>query len=164
MAKLVLWDDEALRVTAAGVWLHGGEPLHPRVQRLFARHLFWRPGEGYSIRIRADRQPLKVEDTALHVLACHVVTGAGQHAPFAGAELTFSHGERQLCDVGRLYQSPGHVLYTQVVAGGLRLPCRFVPQAYYSLAVHFTPGDDGSFRLAGRPLQLLPGAPEVEVL
>ncbi len=137
MAELFEIVDLPIRINSRGQWLHGDEPLHPRVQILFEKNVVPRVGGHYAVVLGHARQQLQVDDTAYFVRSIveHGDTpGAG--AGLRGVTLSLSDGHSEELQPQSLMQSPEHVLYCRIVRHGLSVPCRFSPHQYHSILLH----------------------------
>lgn len=152
MAQLLIMPDLPIRVRARGAWLHGDEPLHPRVATLFAQHVVPSVDGQYEVRLGFARQTLEVEDTAFFVRASHetVVDGA-----LVAVRLSLSDGVDELLDPTTLMQSADHVLYCRIRRHGLRVPCRFTPAQYHTLAMFAELVDERAYLRIGGALWAL---------
>ena len=140
MAYLLELPELPIRVNGRGEWLHGDQPLHPRVATLFARHVVPTPEGAYFIQIGAQRQPLEVVDTPYWVRACHVdAPGEALRA----VKLRISDGAEELLDPTTLMQSEDNVLYCRVQRSHLLVPCRFTPAQYHTLALYMETEGEG---------------------
>ena len=134
MAKLLILPDLPICVTARGEWLHGDTPLHPRVAKLFARHVVPLADGGYEVRLGPmTHQRLEVADTAFFVLSITQHVEAGR---LTGVTLTLSDAATEALDPTTLRQSAANVLYCDVQRHGMRVPCRFTAAQYHALALH----------------------------
>ena len=66
MADLAILDEKPIRVTADGRWLHGDDPLHPRVEALFKRSVV-PTADGWILEVGDQRAELQVADTPFAV-------------------------------------------------------------------------------------------------
>lgn len=132
MAYLVELEEHPIRVNARGRWFHGGEPLHPKVEALFQRHVTVDEAGNYIIQLEHRRAPLEVEDTPFFVrsIRCH-----RQGGELSRVELILSDGSREDLNPHTLMQSEDdHAFYCQITRGGCLVPCRLGTQHYHELA------------------------------
>lgn len=130
-----------IRLTADGRWLHGGEPMHPRVARLFGRCLVPDPDGRWHLEVGRERSPVEVDDTGLLVRSLALDETA--EGVLTRARLTFTDDTEADLDPGSLEVSEEHVLYCRVVRHGLSVPCRFPPSLYHRLALHVEEAEGG---------------------
>jgi hypothetical protein len=124
-----------IRITARGDWLHGDEPLHPRVAVLFAKNVVPRLNGTYDVVLGHAKQTLQVQDTAYFVRSIAPQRSARGDG-LACVTLWLSDGTTEKLQPETLMQSPQQVLYCRLVRHGLWVPCRFLPQQYHSLMLH----------------------------
>ena len=154
MAQLVEIEHWPIRLTARGEWLHGNEPLHPRVATLFAHSLVPELDGGYRIQLGYARQPVEVEDTAYHVRSVDL-RRAGP--ALQTVMLHLSDGAVEPLDAASLMQSAQHVLYCRIERHGMAVPVRFTPQQYHMLGMDMEPMRVGfGLRLGGQMWPLGP--------
>jgi hypothetical protein len=127
--------DLPIRITARGEWLHGGEPLHPRVAILFSKNVVPRLGGTYDIVLGHAKQSLQVDDTAYFVRSVSPQLRAADGG-LASVTVALSDGTTEQLRPETLMQSAQQVLYCRLVRHGLWVPCRFMPQQYHSLMLH----------------------------
>jgi hypothetical protein len=160
MAKWFLLQDLPIRVNGQGAWLHGDEPLHPRVADLFARNVHPTAEGTYEVVLGYARQPVVVVDTPFHVKRLQVEED-GQGG-LTAVTLGLSDGQEERLDPATLMQSDANVLYCGIVRDGLRVPCRFAPGQYHTLAWHAElDGEQAYLRIGGErwPLHPYDGTP-----
>src|SRR5688572_22506607 len=111
MARLLELEELPIRVTARGVWLHGAEPLHPKVQRLFEKSVRIDAHGAYQLRIEFRTAPIEVEDTAFFVRRTELDVTDGR---LMRVRLVLSDEREEMLDPTTLMQSAEHVLYCRV--------------------------------------------------
>lgn len=158
MAKWFLLEDLPIRVTARGDWLHGDEPLHPRVADLFARHVLPSPDGTYAIALGMARQPLVVTDTPYRVRRLRL--GLDAAGALQEVRLHLSDGQEEVLDPSTLMQSADNALYCRITRHGLRVPCKLAPGQYHELALHAeVEGETARLRLGGKSYGFAPFSP-----
>ena len=145
MATWYLLPESPIRVTERGAWLHGTEDLHPRVAKLFARHIVPTVEGQYLVRLGRERQLLEVADTAFFVRSMRLQLEA--ESQLMRVTLELSDGKTEALDPATLMQSTDHALYCQLQRYELTVPCRFMPAHYHELAWHIAEGEGGLFYL-----------------
>lgn len=162
MADIFLLPEQPIRLNSRNEWLHGDDPIGPRVANLFARHIEVQEDGSYAVRLGAQRQAIDVADAPIVVLRLQCQpTG---EAPGARWLLHLSDGHSEALDPSTLMQSADNVLYCRVRRGEFWLPCRFAPQQYHTLALSaeideggfFLPVAGGRYRLAPYDRRPLP--------
>lgn len=142
MTFFLEYSTDPIRLTATGAWMHGDNPIIPRVAELFARHLAVTPEGRYFIVIDRQSAEVQVADTALFVRS---LDARPDGEKLREVTLTLSDGSSQPLDGATLMQSDAHVLYCRaacpafvdgVLRGSLMVPCRFPPGLYHQLALH----------------------------
>jgi hypothetical protein len=140
MAQWFLLEDLPIRIDARGAWLHGDEPLHPRVAELFARNVRPTHDGRYQVVLGQARQTIVVEDTPFRVKSMYLQEDRA--GGLTAVRLSLSDGTEEALNPATLMQSSDHVLYCRIVRDGLSVPCRFAPGQYHSLALHAELDDD----------------------
>lgn len=125
--------DLPIRITARGAWLHGDQPLHPRVAKLFARNVVPHADGSYFVQLGYARQQLVVEDTAFFVTSLRTVTNK---STITKVTLQLSDGMLEDLQPATLMQSSDNVFYCRLSRHNLSVPCRFTPGQYHELALH----------------------------
>jgi hypothetical protein len=135
--------DLPIRVTAQGLWLHGDEPLHPRVETLFASHVVPTPDGAFYIQLGYARQRIEVADTPYIVRSVDATDDpSGQ---LSHVDLLLSDGARERLDPATLSQNTDNVLYCHLQRHGVRVRCRFTPAQYHALALRMETEDDAFY-------------------
>ncbi len=134
MAQVFITDDLPIRVTARGVWLHGTEPLHPRVQTLFARNIFPTSQGHYRVQLGHAKADLEVDDTPY--FARSVALRLDVHGKLVGVNLLLSDESEEDLHLDTLMQSRDNVFYCRILRHDWWVPCRWTPGQYHSLAMH----------------------------
>jgi hypothetical protein len=141
-------------VPKAGFWAIGGYDINfrrdgrwyaddelvenPRIALLFSQHVESDGEGGWVIDLKIDRQPVRVEDTALVV---RLVEGDET----VGFEIRTNDDVVGALDCSTLEVGPENVLYCSVDRGERGIfKARFLRGAYYSLVSHFVESGDGS--------------------
>ena len=102
-----------------------------RIALLFSQHVEPDGAGGWVIDLKIDRQPVRVEDTALVVQLVE-----GDEA--TGFEIRTNDDVVEALDCSTLEVGPDNVLYCSVDRGERgRFKARFLRGAYYSLVSHF---------------------------
>lgn len=125
--------DLPIRITARGAWLHGDQPLHPRVATLFARNVVPHADGAYFVQLGYARQQLVVEDTAFFVTSIRPVMD-GERIAKVGLQL--SDGALEDLNPATLMQAADNTFYCRLRRHNLVVPCRFTPAQYHALALH----------------------------
>lgn len=141
MARLLELEDLPIRLTARGTFLHGHEPMHPRVASLFARHLVPEKDGGFRIQLGFAQHPVEVEDTGFCVKSLSLDTHGDtlQHA-----YIILSDGASESLAAQSLMQSADHVLYCRILRYGLQVATRLTAQQYHTLALYMEPYADAA--------------------
>lgn len=148
MVELAIIEEQPIRVTADGRWLHGDAPLHPRVETLFKRSIEPTADGDYFLVIGEQRQKLQVADTPFAVTT---LTLGIEDGDLCAVKLTLSDGAEELLDPSTLMAAADHTLYCRIVRHGLAVPCRIPPRHYYPLALRMEmEGDQALLPLAGQ--------------
>ena len=134
MAQVFITDDLPIRVTERGVWLHGTEPLHPRVQALFSRNIRPTSQGHYLVQLGYAKAELAVDDTPYFVRSAALVLGA--EGKLSRVTLQLSDDSEEDLHLDTLMQSKTHVFYCRILRHGWWVPCRWAPGQYHSLAMH----------------------------
>ena len=154
MADAFCLPEQPIRVNSRNEWLHGDDPIGPRVANLFARNVEVQRDGTYAVRLGGQRQAIEVADTPFvvtRVLWQSSAEPAGEHLV-----VHTSDGRVEPLDANTLMQSADNVLYCRVRRQGFLVPCRFAPQQYHALALtadsdhegFFLPVGAGRYRLA----------------
>lgn len=148
-----------ITLTERGQWLHGGQPILPRVAALFARHIVPKPDGRYIIELGDDTEPIQVADTAFFVEGMDL--DEIEDGRLAGVQLRLSDGQEEPLNPSSLMISEESVLYARITRHGLSVPCRFPPSLYHRLALHVEENPGGGFvlPLAGQRWPLAPYKP-----
>ncbi len=137
----------------AGFWAIGGYDINfrrdgrwyaddelvenKRIALLFSQHVQSDGEGGWVIDLQIDRQPVRVEDTALVV---QLVDGD----PAAGFEVRTNDAVVEPLDCATLEIGPDNVLYCTVDRGARgKIRARFLRSAYYALVRHLVETDEG---------------------
>ena len=148
MVGLAILEDAPIRVTADGRWLHGDQPLHPRVEALFKRSVVPAADGSYRLVVGAQQAELEVADTAFAVTTLELSEAEGE---LCAVRLTISDGAEELLDPDSLEAAPDHTLTCHIVRHGVRVRCRIPPRHYYPLALRMEmDGDRAVLPIAGR--------------
>lgn len=142
MVKLLELEELPIRIDAHGRWLHGTEPLHPRVERLFARHVV-PTAEGYSVQLGFRKAPVHVHDTAFFIRQTRIYADAEDPEWIRGVWLVLSDEASEWLDPSSLMQSSENVLYCRVRRGNMRVPARFGAAHYHELGMFVQAGPNG---------------------
>ena len=132
MAQLLIIDDLPVRIATDGQWLHGDEPVHPKVGVLFAKSVYPLEDGSYELRVGQQKAPVLVADCAFFVRS--VVLHRGPDAALVEIEILTSDGLREKLDPATLMMSEENVLYCRIERHGFSVPCRFLQRHYYELA------------------------------
>jgi hypothetical protein len=146
MAKWFELPDLPIRITARGEWLHGDEPLHPRVATLFARNVVPHADGTYFVQLGYARQQLEVEDTAFFVRSLRAPTVGGA---LGAVTLHTSDDVEEALDPSTLMQSEDNVFYCAIKRHDMTVPCRFTPAQYHELALHAEVDGDAAYLIVG---------------
>lgn len=129
---------ETITFARDGRWYADGEPIvHPRLARLFSRHLRRKPENGgFEINIDDQyRADVVVEDTPVVIVGVDVQPDA--------VWLHLNDETVEALDPSTLHIGPEDVLYATVRGGSER--ARFLRSAYMHLADRFEPHPSGGF-------------------
>lgn len=115
-----------------GRWYADDEPVeNPRIALLFSQNVRSDGEGGWVIDLKIDRQPVRVDDTALVV---RFVDGN----PESGFRIRTNDDVEEPLDCATLEIGEDNVLYCTVDRGDRgRIRARFLRNAYYALALHF---------------------------
>ena len=151
--------EHPIRITARGRWLHGDQPLHPRVEALFARHLTVTGDGSYAIALGFRRHPLQVDDAAFFVRSTRIT--CDRRGRIERVLLQLSDSSEEELDGATLMQAADNVLYCRIERDGMSVPCRFSPAQYHELALFAEPTDDAPcFFVAGETWTIAPYNPK----
>jgi len=129
-----------------GRWYADDELVeNPRIALLFSQNVRSDGEGGWVIDLGIDRQPVRVEDTALVVKLLE-----GDCA--SGLRVKTNDGVEEALDCSTLEIGDGNVLYCTVDRGERgRIRARFLRNAYYALVRHFEQhGDEVVLPCCGR--------------
>ena len=93
MAQLLIIDDLPIRIGTDGQWLHGNEPVHPKVGQLFAKSVYPLEDGTYELRVGQQRAPVLVADCAFYVKSLALLRNSEQ--ALVGVELVLSDGLKE---------------------------------------------------------------------
>ena len=149
MATWHLLPELPIRIKARGTWHHGDQPLHPRVQQLFCRHVVPQANGSYCLKIGHASAILEVEDTAFFVTHLEVIK---QGDDVTAVTLWISDGAQEPLDPATLRQGCDNTLYCFIVRAHTSVPCRLLPKDYHVLALQMeqAPGDAFGLRIGQR--------------
>ena len=146
MAKWFQLEDLPIRITARGAWLHGNQPLHPRVADLFARNLVPKANGEIYVQLGMAKQLLEVEDTAYFVRSLQVdAQGPLVHR----VVLLLSDGVEEVLDPGTVHQGTDHVLYCRIVRANVAVRVRFTAGQANGLGAYLQEDTTGFFWTVG---------------
>lgn len=146
MAKWFQLEDLPIRITARGEWLHGDEPLHPRVADLFARNLVPKATGEFYVQLGMAKQLLEVEDTAFFVRSVQVDASGAQVREVL---LVLSDGTHEALDPATLHQGSDHVLYCGIIRRDVPVRVRFAPGQANSLGDYLQEDAEGIYWTVG---------------
>jgi len=128
-----------------GRWYADDEPIeNRRIALLFSQHVQSDGEGGWVIDLQIDRQPVRVEDTALVV---QLVEGD----PRVGFTVQTNDAVVDALDCSTLEVGPDNVLYCTVDRGERgKIRARFLRGAYYALVQHLVESDEGVVLPCGR--------------
>jgi hypothetical protein len=133
MPTYVPLPDLPIRLTARGAWLHGEQPMHPRVATLFFRNLVPQASGTYAVVLGPARQLIEVEDTALFVTGLDLEMSPDDPARLRRIGLQLSDQTAEELAPQTLMQSQARILYCRVQRHGLSVPVRFSSEQYHRL-------------------------------
>lgn len=146
MAQIFITDDLPIRVTSRGTWLHGTEPLHPRVQSLFSRNVRPTDHGPYKVQLGHAQAELEVDDTPYFVKSISLTqTDDGQ---LQDVMLSLSDDTTEPLHLHTLMQSDAYVFYCRIQRHGFWVPCRFTSSQYHSLGEYLDIRDDQGVLIA----------------
>ena len=131
MAKLLIIDDLPIRIATDGQWLHGDEPVHPKVAILFSKSVYPLKDGTYELRVAHQRAPVLVADCAFFVRALKVI--ADEEGRISKLEIRVSDEQTEKVDPNTFMMSDENVLYCRIHRHGFSVPCRFLQRHYYEL-------------------------------
>ena len=147
MAMLHYVDDRPIVLTERGTWEQGGEPLHPKVSRLFDSHIVPVSEYGFEIRIGHQRQTIEVRDCGFFIRSIFLDRHSDGRLMAVRAQL--SDGALERLDPSTFEQGENGVFYARVERHGFRTRCRFSSAQYHELALEVVPvtGEVDSFQI-----------------
>ena len=121
-----------------GMWYADDEVVeNRRIALLFSQNVQSDGDGGWVIDLKIDRQPVRIEDTALVV---QLVEGD----PEAGFEIRTNDDVVEVLDCATLEVGPDNVLYCTVDRGERgKIRARFLRSAYYALVKYLVESPDG---------------------
>ena len=131
MAQLLIIDDLPIRIGKDGQWLHGNDPVHPKVAILFAKSVYPLADGGYELRVAHQKAQVLVADCAFFIRSIELVRDEAK--ALMGIDLRISDGQRERLDPATLMMSDENVLYCRIHRHGFSVPCRFLQRHYYEL-------------------------------
>ena len=131
MAQLLIIDDLPIRIGTDGQWLHGNDPVHPKVAILFAKSVYPREDGSYELRVAHQKAPVLVADCAFFVRSIELIRD--ERNALMVIDMCLSDGKRERLDPATLMMSEENVLYCQIHRHGFSVPCRFLQRHYYEL-------------------------------
>ena len=134
MPALLEIEELPIRVNTRGKWLHGDEPLHPKVEVLFRKSVRMNPDGTYRIEVGRNKSAVHVEDAAFLVMGLTIAED--DSGGISRVELRLSDGVCEALNPATLMQSEADVFYCRIVRDGFWVPCRFPPGAYHNLMLH----------------------------
>lgn len=145
MADVFVLSHAPIRVNTRNEWLHGDDPINPRVAKLFAHSVQVAQDGSYAVHVGQDTQPIAVEDTPYHVASMVMEPEEGRKGAqrLKRVRLSLSDGAQEVLDPSTLMQSADNALYCRLVRQGHAVPCRFTPQQYHALALYAEQSAEG---------------------
>ena len=130
---MLIIDDLPIRVTTDGRWLHGDEPLHPKVAILFAKCLIPKENGEYELQVGQQKAPVLVSDAGFFVRTIRVVMVDPES--IQEVRLKISDGTEELLDLATMMMSSDNALYCRIQRHGFEIPCKFTAQQYHELGL-----------------------------
>lgn len=134
MATLLEIEELPIRVNSRGQWLHGDEPLHPKVELLFQRSVRVNDDGTYRIEVGANKSAIEVEDVAFFVKSIRIFLS--DERKIKRVQLKVSDGASEDLDPATLMQADDNVFYCRIRRDQFGVPCRFSPSAYHELVLY----------------------------
>jgi len=161
LAKLLIIDDLPIRIATDGQWLHGDDPVHPKVDILFSKSVYPLEDGSYELRVGHQKAPVLVADCAFFVRSLTI--GRDESGALTTIEIRTSDEHNEILVPSTLMMSEENVLYCRIERHGFSVPCRFLQRHYYELVELSEVEGDAAFIQVGdkrfelsRPYQSLP--------
>ena len=131
LAKLLIIDDLPIRIATDGQWLHGDDPVHPKVAILFSKSVYPLEDGNYELRVGPQKAPVLVADCAFFVRSLTIARD--ESGALTKIDLCISDEHNETLEPSTLMMSEENVLYCRIERHGFSVPCRFLQRHYYEI-------------------------------